>query len=354
MLYLGLDYSKRFSVATVVDGKGLIVKEGKLANRRVEFERFFRGLKKVKAVMEAGWNYHVGAELLEGLVEEIKLAHPLKVRAIAEAKIKTDSIDSQTLAQLLRGNLIPEAYFRDREQREKQGVLRLRSFWVRQRTGIRNRIHCLLDGQREEVREGTKQFSDLFGSKGKAWIRELQLPGMAKDALTELMDQERQCGERIKNSDLAVREFYEADQDCQRIETIPGFGVFLSVLVKVEIGKIDRFKSASRLCSYAGVIPSTYSSGGRTWHGRIVKGGNRHLRWCLVEAAIHSLKQEGELKRFFLRIRRKKGTKVARIATARKLTFILYRILKEKDTYRPFRTMKQKQSRLQSALGVST
>jgi transposase len=111
MLFVGLDYSKRFSVATVVDGKGRIIKEGKLENRRVDYEAFFRGLKKVKAVMEAGRNYHVGAELLEGLVEEIKLAHPLKVRAIAEAKIKTDSIDSLTLAQLLRGNLIQEAYF---------------------------------------------------------------------------------------------------------------------------------------------------------------------------------------------------------------------------------------------------
>ena len=74
----------------------------------------------MKAVIEAGRNCHVAAELLEGLVEEIKLAHPLKVRAIAEAKIKTDSIDSITLAQLLRGNLIPEAYFRDREQQKKQ------------------------------------------------------------------------------------------------------------------------------------------------------------------------------------------------------------------------------------------
>jgi hypothetical protein len=65
MFSLGLDYSKRFSVATVVDGRGRIVRKGKLANRR-----------------EAGRNYYVAAELLEGLVKEIKLAHPLKVRAI--------------------------------------------------------------------------------------------------------------------------------------------------------------------------------------------------------------------------------------------------------------------------------
>jgi transposase len=349
MFFAGLDYSKRFSVATVVDGKGRVVKEGKLLNRRAEYEEFFQGLRGVKAVMEAGWNYHVGAELLEGLVEEIKLAHPLKVRAIAEAKIKTDSIDSLTLAQLLRGDLIPEAYFRNREERDKQGVLRLRSFFVRQRTAIRNRIHCLIDGQREEIREGATEFSDLFGRKGRVWLSQLELQGTAKQALKELLEQEEGCGERIKGSDKQVKEFFEAEEDCKRIGTIPGFGVFLSVLAKVEIGSINRFKSASRLCSYAGVAPSTYSSGGKTRHGKILKSGNCHLRWCLVEAAIHGLRDQGQIRAFYLRLKRKKGSKVARVATARKLCCILYRILSCKDTYKIYGT--KQQSRLRSVFG---
>jgi transposase len=302
--------------------------------------------------MEAGRNYHIGAELLEGLVEEIKLAHPLKVRAIAEAKIKTDSIDSLTLAQLLRGNLIPEAYFRNREEREKQGVLRLRSFWIRQRTGIRNRIHCLIDAQREEIREATKQFSDLFGKKGKEWLKSLELPFFARNALMDMLDQEERCGDKIKNSDRQVKEFYESDPDCKRIASIPGFGVYLSVLAKVEIGNIDRFKSFSHLCSYAGVVPSTYSSGGKTRHGKILKTGNRHFRWCLVEAAIHGLSDHGEIRRFYLRIKRKKGSKAARVATARKLCCILYRILKSRDTYQLYGS--KKQSRLRFASDVAT
>jgi transposase len=301
--------------------------------------------------MEAGRNYHVWGELLEGLVEEIKLAHPLKVRAIADAKIKTDKIDSLILAQLLRADLIPEAYYRSGEEREKQGILRLRSFWIRQRTGIRNRVHSLIDGQREEVREGVKQFSDLFGKRGRAWLGEQELPEVAKEALKELVDQEEGCSEKIKKSDRRIKGFYEDDDDCKRIDTIPGFGVFLSVLAKVEVGRIDRFRSASRLCSYAGLVPSTYSSGGRTRHGSIIKSGNRHLRWCLVEAAIHSLKDRGDVRAFYLRIRRKKGTKVARIATARKLCCILYRVLRCKDTYKIYR--KNTQSRLVPVSGVA-
>jgi transposase len=203
MLFAGIDYSKRFSVTTIIDHKGRIIQKGRLLNRRSVFEDFFRGLKKkrVKAVIEAGRNYHVAGDLIEGLVEEIQLAHPLKVRAIAEAKIKTDSIDSETLARLLRADLIPQAYFRNRGEREKQMVLRLRSFWVRQRTRLRNRIHWLIDGQEEEVRETASEFSDLFGCKGRAWLARQQLPTLADDALRELLDLEQRCGEKIKRSD---------------------------------------------------------------------------------------------------------------------------------------------------------
>lgn len=352
MFFAGIDYSKRFCVTTVVDSKGRVIRKGRLPNRRTAFEEFFQGFKQVKAVIEAGRNYHVAAELLEGLVIEMQLAHPLKVRAIAEAKIKTDSIDSETLAQLLRADLIPQAYFRNHGEREKQMVLRLRSFWVRQRTRMRNRIHWLIDGQAEEVRQAAGQFSDLFGRRGRCWLAEQHLPPLADEGLRHLLDLEQRCSEKIRRSDLLVKHYYEADEDCKRIDTIPGFGVFLSVLAKAEIGDISRFKSASHLCSYAGVIPSTYSSGGKTRHGRMIKQGNRHLRWCLVEAAIHALRDSGELRKHFLRMRRRIGGKKARIATARKICFILYRVLTQHDEFRNYPS--KKQSRLQFATGVPT
>lgn len=285
MFYLAVDYSKRFSVLTLVDEKGKVIDKTRLANKREDFKNFIGKRTKIKAVVEAGRNCYVAAELLEGLVDEIKLAHPLKVRAIAEAKIKTDEIDSETLAQLLRADLIPEAYLRSAEMREKQSILRLRSFWIRQRTQLRNRIHALVDGQEEQIREETKSFSDLFGKKGRQWLKQLQLKTTPMSALHNLLEMEVALSEKIKESDQDVKKLYQADEDCKRIDSIPGFGLFLSVLAKVEIGEISRFKSASHLASYAGIIPSTYSSGGRTRHGRIVKQGNRSLRWCLVEAA---------------------------------------------------------------------
>jgi transposase len=304
-------------------------------------------------VIEAGRGWHVAVELLDGLVEEIKLAHPLKVRVIAEAKIKTDEIDSEILAQLLRADLIPEAYLRPAELREKQSVMRQRSFWIRQRVQIRNRIHALIDGQSEEIREEAKRFSDLFGKKGLQWLHQLELKSFPRKAVDSLLEMEAVLTEKIDESNKMVKELYQADEDCKRIDSIPGFGLFLSVLAKVEIGEISRFKSAPHLASYVGVIPSTYSSGGKTRHGRIVKQGNRYLRWCLVEAAIHCGKEDGDLKRFYLRLKRSKGTKIARVAVARKLCVFLYRVLTEKDCYRSYK-QKNKRSRLPFVSSVAT
>jgi transposase len=347
MFFAGLDYSKRFSVATVLDVDGKTVKKGRFPNRRSEFIRFFQSYRPLSVVTEAGRNWHVVIDLLEGLVDEIKLAHPYKVKAIAEARIKTDAIDSETLAHLLRTNLIPEAYLRPRESREEQMTLRTRCFYVKLRTKVRNKIHHLLDGQSEEIREEGKRYKDVFGQKGKQWLQGIRLAKREKHTLDNLMELEEMLCTKIKQSDGFVKELFEENSDCKLLQSIPGFGVFLSVLTKTEISNVNRFADSAHLACYAGIVPSTYSSGGRTFHGRIVKGGNKWLRWAFIEAAIHAAQSPGELKRFYNRIKRKKGTKIARVATARKLCSIVYRILTERTPHRIY-------GRLPSRLRVAT
>lgn len=118
MLSVGLDVHKKYSYFTVMNEQGKILLQGKIANDQKSFKSFFRDLKgPVQVVMEAGRNWYYFYELLEGLVSEVKLAHPLKTRAIAEAKIKTDKIDSSILAHLSRADLLPEAYIPSKEIR---------------------------------------------------------------------------------------------------------------------------------------------------------------------------------------------------------------------------------------------
>lgn len=338
MNYLGLDFHKNYSTAAVVDKSGKLIERLKLYNNRESYEELLSPYKgEISAVVEACRNYHVAVDLLGGLVKEVVLAHPYKVRAIAEAKIKTDSIDSETLAQLLRADLIPQAYLRGKENQSKQKVLRGRSFYVKLRTQVKNRIHYMVDGQAEEVRERAKGFSDLFGKKGIEWIRSLELGDADDKLLKSLLDTYEVLSNKIEETRWLIKEIMSADGDCQLLETIPGIGEFLSVLVKVEIGEISRFRNASHLCSYAGLVSSTYSSGGKSWNGRITKQGNKWLRWAMVEAVVPAISSNGELRNYYEKLKRRKGSKVAKVATARRVLCIVHRVLKERDSFKEYK-----------------
>jgi transposase len=130
--------------------------------------------------------------------------------------------------------------------------------------------------------------------------------------------------QRVSETDRLIKEIMAADRDCQLLKTIPGIGDFLAVLVKVEIGDICRFRTSSHLCSYAGLVSSTYSSGGRIWNGRITKQGNKWLRWAMVEAVVPAISSNGESRSYYEKIRSRKGSKVAKVATARRLLCIEY------------------------------
>jgi transposase len=166
MYSIGVDFHKAYSHMTVLDGHGQMVKAGKVANTADAVRAFVAPYREGgQAVVEATRNWTIMYDLLELELDAVYLAHPLKVRAIAEARIKTDRIDSRILAHLLRCDLLPTVYVRPKEQRLAQQVLRQRMFLVRLRTMVKNRMHVLIDRQ-IAVRETAAGFSDLFGRPG--------------------------------------------------------------------------------------------------------------------------------------------------------------------------------------------
>jgi hypothetical protein len=176
MLYTGVDFHKRYSVACTMDATGARIKEARVDNTPEAFASYFRSLPGAsQVVMEACWNWGWLHDLLEEVagVEEVVLANPGKTKIIADAQIKTDRIDARALCTLLRGQLVARAYAPRSLNRSKKHVLRQRVFWVRMRTRLRNRIHVILDRQRSLDRPVC---SDLFGKKGLHWLRELKLP----------------------------------------------------------------------------------------------------------------------------------------------------------------------------------
>ena len=334
MYYIGVDYHKRYSTATVMNEKEEILVQQDIANTLAAFRVLLAHFQPAVAAVEATRNWSVAVNILEQLFDDVRLAHPADTKIMVK-RLSTDKIDSRGLARLLVHNMLPESYLRDKPNRDNQAILRARSFFVQQRTRVKNRIHDLIDRQAEPIREQTRSYSDLFGSKGLTWLKSLELPVPYNKLVNQLLASLENLSAQVSTSDKLVKELLAVDGEAQLVDTVPGFGPFFSVLIRTEIDDIHRFPDADRLCSYAGVVPWTESSGGKVWHGSLIKQSNRWLRWAFVEAAIPAIVADEGLRRLYERYRKVKGTKIAKVVVARRLARIVYQVLTQKRAYYP-------------------
>jgi transposase len=335
--YIGIDYHKRYSVYCVLDERGEVLERGRIEHVDPgAFVALVQRWKGCRVVFEASMNWHWLYEILEEEMEadRIVLANPYKTRIIAEAQVKTDRVDASILAQLLRGNLISSVHIGSRENRQRKEVLRQRSFFVRQRTMLRNRIHRLLGGQ-----HGLKlpQCSDLFGRKGLSFLEALELPSPAGLLLRQQLDMLRNLEVRIREDEKALEALLEDTPALTRVRSLPGMGLILAAVVVSEIDDIARFPSAQKLCGYAGLCPSTSSSGGKTFHGQLMTHCNKWLRWGFVEAAWVAVGCSPYFGDFY-KTKRALGKKpnTAILATARRMARITWQLLTQKRTYTNF------------------
>lgn len=334
--YVGVDYHRKFSYLTVLDESGRVVREGQVNNTREAVEGFLarvQGNGSSAAVLEATRNWTVMYDWLEELVDEVHLAHPLKVKAIAEAKIKTDRIDAKVLAHLLRTDLLPEAHVASPQAREVRSVLRQRMFLIRVRTMVKNRIMGMLDRYPELM--VARPCKEVFSQEGKEWLKQITLKETDRRMVEEDLKLLEELESHIEQSEELVEKLAEGDERVELLKTIPGIGKFFSLLIVYEVDDIGRFAHEKKFFSYMGLVPSTYASGGRTFHGRLTKQGNKYLRWALVEAVWPAIRTDGGLRAYYERIKKTKGANPAKVATARRLATIVYRVLSQRRPYLP-------------------
>jgi transposase len=342
MNYVGIDYHKKYSHVTAIDEEGRVIRSRRLDNRPESFQEFFGRLQgPSETVLEASRTWGVMYDLLEEIegVESVELAHPQKVRAIAEAKIKTDKIDSHILAQLLRADLIPAAYIPGKQTRSYKEMVRQRVFLVRMRTRLKNRIHVLLD----RLHVPLPSVTDIFGKRGTDYLRKLNLPGVDGEILRENLQLLEAFNTLIKEAERQIELLLGENPLVKLLRTVPGLGPILAAVVALEIDRIERFASPSKLASYAGLVPSTYASGGKLFHGRLLPMSNKWLKWALVEAAWISIRTSPYCRTYFENHKRHKGPHTAAIALARRLSEIVWHVLTENRVYeeRPFQRQRR-------------
>jgi transposase len=332
--FVSIDYHKSYSYGVILDPRGQTLRRGRLQNSPQGLTTFLgeHAGAECHAVLEATRNWTLMHDWLEAQVGRVTLAHPKKVRAIAEAKIKTDKIDATTLAHLLRCDLIPAAHVSSKDARVLKNLLRHRMFLVALRTMVKNRLHVLLD-RHPQLLAGRPECK-AFGRVHRAWLKQLRLPLEERRVLHNELALLEQLNKRVDQAEGWIDRVAQKDMRVQRLMTMPGIGQFLAMLIVAEIDDVSRFASPQKLHAYAGLIPSTHSSGGKTYNGRITREGNRYLRWAMVEAVWPARRSDASIARFFDQHEARLGTNKAKVATARRLLTIAYRLLREERDYR--------------------
>lgn len=331
-LFVGMDLHKRTSTFCVKDHDGNRILEKKILTDRAQVTEFIRSIPSddISVAVEPVSQWYVFADLLQNLGCDVHLAHPLKVKAIASARIKTDSIDASVLCDLLRSNLLPEAYFSSKEVRTWKEAVRHRASLINLRQQAKNKVHAILHKQAL-----IHQFSNLFGAGGRRWLRTLDLPEPFKENLIQYLSVIDHLTEKADLAEERVKALVKIHPDAELLTTIPGVSFVSALTVMAEIGEIRRFPSAKKLMGYAGIVPSTYSSGDKARHGRITKTGSKWLRFIMIEIAQHqqTCKRTPGFGSYYLSLKKRKGTNPATVATARKLLAVIWRMLTDK---RPF------------------
>jgi transposase len=233
------------------------------------------------------------------------------------------------LAHLLRADLLPESYIAPIHVRQERQKLRYRLSLVKMRTALKNRIHSLL----EQLGVATPPVTDLFGKEGLAWLKTIQLDDAYLKSLEGYLKLIGELDMLIREMDNEIRGSLKDNPLASLLDTIPGIGILTAHLLLAEIGPIDRFPSAKKLCSYAGLVPSVHQSGQTSYNGRITKQGSRYIRWAMIEAAQKAYVKDVSLSRFYHKLCGKKGRSKAMVALARKMLVIVYNVLRYNEPY---------------------
>jgi transposase len=348
---VGLDVHKRSVQACVLDPTGRKMHGDNFPCTRAALARFagtWLGPQSA-CVLEATSHTWAICQALAPYGGQLRVSNPLQTKAIAQAKVKTDKIDAQVLAQLLRCDFLPEVWIVDEATRRLRQQVGRRTALVRQRTAGKNRIHSTLAAELIPV-----PVERLFSPAGQDWLETVEVDSRTRDYINSDLRLLAALDREIAGLDrqLAVQAYRQ--EQAKLLMTLPGVDYAVALTLLAALGDIHRFPDGDHAAGYLGLAPRTHQSGEHCYHGPITKHGNSHARWMLIEAAQHLDKHPGPLGAFFRRLAKKKNRNVAVAATARKLVTIAWLMLKTGEPYRYAQpaTVQAKFSRLRIRAGA--
>lgn len=336
MNFIGADLHKKtisLCVVMIVDGKRQVT-----ARRRFEcantagIREFFEQQGAFQVVVEATSSYEWFLLLVEDLADRCVLAHPKRLRVIAESKHKSDKIDAQILAEFLAMDMIPEAW-RPSPRIRQYRVL------VRHRRWLQGRITSVKCKLRHKAAHYNADIAELFTQRGQEHLAQIAMSAADRFETGQLLRNLYLFQEQVAEVDRELTRFAATAPAAERearavLNTMPQVGPVTIDVVLSELGDWRRFRSAKRVVSYAGLDPGSRASAGKVRQLGITKEGSRLLRWAMVELAWRLVRRYRRWQYVFAKLEKNTGSrKRAIVGVARRLLCVIYAMLREGKAY---------------------
>lgn len=337
MQCIAFDAHKRYTWALVEDANGRPLREERITHCKGALLEFLKGCEPGSPVaVETIGNWYWITDEIEAAGMVPRLVHAGKAKAMSGSINKTDKLDVRGINRLQRSGTLPIVWIPPRRLRDARELPRTRMVLVGQRTKIKNRIHANLAKYGLSIFEA----SDLFGVRGRTLLKNRlnELPPETRYATERLLAELDHLDRQIRGFEDRMVERFAETRELQLIETLPGVGFILGVVITTEVGDVERFPAASHLASYAGMTPRVHASGGRVRYGKVRSDVNRYLKWAYAEAAnavvIHRHKHpKRHVCRLYERVRRRSGHQKAIGAVGRHLAEATYWMLRRQQVY---------------------
>jgi transposase len=334
MEHVGMDLGKKESQIAIITEAGELI-EKRMRTDRDRLVTYFKDRPKAKILIEASTISEWVARLLEELGHEVVVADPNYAPMYAQRsrRVKTDKRDALALAEACRLGAYRPAHRTSDEQCHVRALLTVRDSLVRTRARWVTLAQAIVSREGFRVPTGS---SGCFGERAER----LELPEPLTAEIAPLLTMLTPLNEQIGIMDETLSDLSHKDERVQRLMTMPEIGPVTAAAYVATLDEAGRFRGAHQVEAYLGLVPREWSSSEVQRRGQITKAGNSRMRWLLVEAAwrlaTHKKRPETQaLREWAERIARRRGQRVAMVALARKLSGILYAMLRDGVAYDP-------------------
>ena len=329
--YCGVDLHAKTMHVCIVNQAGQTLVHKNLPARPDRFLELIRPYREGLVIgVECMFAWYWVADLCAKEQLAFVLGHALYMKAIHGGKTKNDKIDSEKIARLLRGGMMPVAYVYPAGMRATRDLLRRRTHLVRMRAEAMAHVQNTTSQYNLPPLEKKLSFAANRVGVAERFPDESVRESVGVDlALIDHLD------EQLITVELYLSRHAKVDdpQTYARLQTIPGVGKILALVLLYEIHDITRFAGVGRFVSYCRLVKCSHESAGKKTVGKRNKVGNAHLKWAFSEAACLMLREVPAAKAFVARKEKKHGKAKALSILAAKIGRCVYWMLTRQQAF---------------------